>query len=88
MVSSTRGLAGREGTIVGIPSVSGARDCSVLVDGHDARKDGFQKPTVGKYFAHLAPLTDPKSESWDADKVKQLTKPIHVEPTITKERVK
>ncbi len=31
---------------------------------------------------HLAPLTPPAADTWAADKVKQVTKPQHVEPVV------
>ena len=52
-------------------------DCCVLIDG-----DRSPHPS-GEYSVHfwqLAPLTPPASDVWAADKVKQVTKPMHAEP--------
>lgn len=49
----------------------------------DVRWDNGAPPT-GYYTYTLAPLTPPKEEAdtWAADKVKQVTKPQHMEPVV------
>jgi hypothetical protein len=64
-----------------------ANDCSVLVDGYDARLSGYSHETVGFKFDALAPLTDPKADAF-VESIKRL-KPYEeptapkVKPTIT-----
>jgi hypothetical protein len=70
-----------EGIVFAIPPESGHKnDCSVLIDGYDARTSGFHYATVCFRFSEIAPLTPPAEDAWAADKVKQVTKPQHVEP--------
>src|SRR5689334_10854643 len=57
-------FTGREGTIVRIPSWDDDSDCSVLVDGYDARAHGYREPSVAFAFSRLAPLTDPRADAF------------------------
>lgn len=70
-------LNGCEGVIVAIPAYGASDDCSVLIDGHDARKDGYTLETVGFGFAALAPLLPP--DTWAEEAVRKVTRPIVIE---------
>ena len=37
------------------------------------------------FASTLAPLTPPAEDAWAADAVRKVTKPVHVEPTVTRE---
>lgn len=82
---------GAEGTVLigrGYePNANGVRNTTrygVAIDGHrHLSADGLWAIQQ----RYLAPLTPPAEDTWAADKVRQVTKPQHVEPVVTKERV-
>lgn len=59
-------LLGREATITAIPAQAANQPCAVLVDGYDARSEGFLYPDLGARFDQLAPL-DPRCSEFLAD---------------------
>jgi hypothetical protein len=63
-------LPGAEGTVEGLDRDG---DCYV-------RFDSYPQHAVTCYAWTLEPLTPPAEDAWAADKVKQVTKPQHVEP--------
>jgi hypothetical protein len=69
-------FVGREATIVAIPSRNGERDCSIDIDGADARQFGSKFPSFNCSFARLAPLTDPKADAF-LESIRQL-KPLQI----------
>lgn len=91
IIRSIYGNLGKEAVVIGPSRCAKAiRDCAVVeYHGYPIEIDGVSRDSTGlPYVAPadwLAPLTPPAADTWAADKVKQLVKPIHQEPAIARD---